>query len=169
MINGVAALLFCAAVVLEALAGNLGLMPPVVAVCAYCMTVRAGLWRSVVPALLAAAFTDALWCHEFPSRICAVLLCVGVAASWRTFGAVHSWGGLAVSALASSLSSWLGAVLGSLLAGTSFVGWRMLFTQLLWCLLLLPMVAKVLDLCMQRRLTWYSVMTEAEPEDDDEE
>jgi hypothetical protein len=63
----------------------------------------------------------------------------------------------------------LGAVLGSLLAGTSFVGWRMLFTQLLWCLLLLPMVAKVLDLCMQRRLTWYSVMTEAEPEDDDEE
>ena len=127
---------------------------------------RVGAWRALLPAILAAACTDALWCHAFPSRMTAVILATLTANAWRNWGDVHAFGGIAISVVACGTASWLGSALETPLAGLSFVGWKMLLTQLLWCLPMLPIVATIFDACFQRQLAWYSILAAESPEED---
>ncbi|MBO7741003.1 MAG: hypothetical protein J6S21_00475, partial [Victivallales bacterium] len=115
--------MFSLAVILELLASRYGLMPPVTAVCACCMAMRTGGWRVLLPSLAAAAFTDALWGHAFPSRSCAALFAILLASAWRRYGDVNTWGGMVLTVPAVGLVSWCGSMLASPLAGTPFVGW----------------------------------------------
>lgn len=153
-------------ILVEVLAGNHGWYLPCVEVCAFYFTMRYGVAKVFAGALLAAALTDAVWMHHFPSQVAVVMLVVGLSSLWRGLGDLGGWLSLGLSGLAIGLVAWLGLVLASATFAGHELSWlgvlQPLPTMLLKGILLTPAISLTLNSVLRQRLPW---LVET-PEDD---
>lgn len=154
-------------VVAEVVAGNYGWLVPCLPICAYYFTMRYGVQRTLLGAVLAGAMVDGCWMHHFPSQVLTILVVLGCSSVWKPYGDVNSGLSLALSGLCIGVVSWLIHLLGMMTAGglgnDCFYLIQMLVYQVVISILIVPVFAFVLNRMLQRSVTWLSA-----PDEDNE-
>lgn len=159
------------AVILELTAARLGVLLPLVPFCACYFTMRWGYRRSLLPAVAAAVFTDAVWMHSCPSRTLAAALIVIAAEFWKHYGDLYSWPSLFVEGVGIGAIAGLASLCGMVISGAGSAALQqlipVLIIQFIAAVIITPFLALLFNRLLIRRLHWFGSNADDEVIEDD--